>query len=504
MYQSRIIQPDSGPGHSGQSTSPPSPAIRPRTTEQPARVGPATLLAGLLAMDALIGFGTPLLATLRFGAPKSASVPVILLTAILTLCLIGLFGGYAPRLLRRRAGQVRLVLAACVAATGATALAAWTFDAGRMVNLEWAAPAFGCATLGLAGGRILARWLLARQQTGLYAPRTVVIGGGPDGARLMARLLDSGERRPAGERVRLLGYVDGRPTPATDGASVAPYLGGLAELLALIRCGDVDRVIIALPWSAQAPVLELISQLAECPVQIQLARDPSVEFVADRRRFDRELLRTGLLHVMDPPLSGLASLVKRAEDLAIAAILLLAALPILAAIAVAIRLDSPGPVLFRQRRTGFNNRDFQMWKFRTMHHHLADPEARRQTTHNDPRVTRVGAWLRRTSLDELPQIFNVLRGDMSIVGPRPHAPGTRAGRRVFDQVVGDYAARHRVRPGVTGLAQVRGLRGPTETEDKLVSRVDSDLEYIENWSLWLDLRVLAQTAYAVLRMKNAC
>ena len=468
---------------------------------RPAVIGPTAFLAALLALDACLGFGVPFLIAVRLGAPRTSAMPVILLATALTLSLIGLFGGYAPRLLRQRAGQVRLVTAACLAATGTTALAAWTFDAGRMVGLEWAVAAFGSALLGLGGGRILARRLLARNQAGIHAPRTVVIGGGPTGAGLMGKLL-SGD--PSQERVRLLGYVDGRATPAEDGSSIAPYLGGLAELLALIRCGDVDRVIIALPWSAQAPVLELISQLAECPVQIQLARDPKVEFVADRRRFDRELLRGGLLHVMDPPLSGLPSVVKRGEDLAIASLLLLPALPIMAVIAIAIRLDSPGPVLFSQLRTGFNNRDFRMWKFRTMHHHLADPDARNQTTHNDPRVTRVGAWLRRTSLDELPQIFNVFRGDMSIVGPRPHAPGTRAGGRVFDQVVGDYAARHRVRPGVTGLAQVRGLRGPTETEDKLVSRVDSDLEYIENWSLWLDLRVLAQTAYAVLRMKNAC
>ena len=127
-----------------------------------------------------------------------------------------------------------------------------------------------------------------------------------------------------------------------------------------------------------------------------------------------------------------------------------------------------------------------------------------QAIRNDPRITRVGMWLRRSSLDELPQIFNVLMGDMSIVGPRPHAPATRAGGRVFDEVVTDYAARHRMRPGVTGLAQVRGLRGPTETEDKLVRRVDSDLEYIENWSLWLDIVVLARTALAVIGMKNAC
>jgi lipopolysaccharide/colanic/teichoic acid biosynthesis glycosyltransferase len=173
-------------------------------------------------------------------------------------------------------------------------------------------------------------------------------------------------------------------------------------------------------------------------------------------------------------------------------------------IAIAIRLDSPGPALLRQRRTGFNNRDFYVLKFRTMYHDAADPTVKRQVLAGDPRVTRVGAILRRTSLDELPQIFNVLRGEMSFIGPRPHAPGTRAGGRPFEEVMARYAARHRVKPGLTGLAQVRGWRGPTETEDKLIRRVESDLEYIETWSPWLDLVILVRTLLAVARMRNAC
>jgi lipopolysaccharide/colanic/teichoic acid biosynthesis glycosyltransferase len=160
-------------------------------------------------------------------------------------------------------------------------------------------------------------------------------------------------------------------------------------------------------------------------------------------------------------------------------------------------------VLFRQKRTGFNNHDFEMLKFRTMHHNKAEYAIRHQATRNDPRVTRIGALLRRTSLDELPQIINVLRGDMSIVGPRPHAPGTRAGNRPFEQVVERYAARHRVKPGLTGLAQVRGLRGETRTEETLIRRVESDLEYIDSWSLWLDLVIIVRTAVIVTRMQNA-
>ncbi len=203
------------------------------------------------------------------------------------------------------------------------------------------------------------------------------------------------------------------------------------------------------------------------------------------------------------PVLGWRGAVKRGEDLLLTTCaLLLAAVP-MGLIALAIRLDSPGPVLFRQRRTGLDNQDFEILKFRTMYHHAADPEARVQVRSGDPRVTPVGALLRRTSLDELPQLLNVLRGDMSFVGPRPHAPGTRAGGRQFEEVTPSYPLRHRVKPGLTGLAQVRGWRGETPTEELLLRRVESDLEYIDRWSLWLDLAIVLRTLWAVLAMRNA-
>ncbi|MGE0416194.1 MAG: sugar transferase [Acetobacteraceae bacterium] len=204
------------------------------------------------------------------------------------------------------------------------------------------------------------------------------------------------------------------------------------------------------------------------------------------------------------PVAGWAGFVKRAMDLVLTlALLLLMAVPMLA-IAVLIRRDSPGPALFRQTRIGLNGQPFELLKFRTMHDHPADlSQEFQQATRHDPRVTRIGAWLRRTSLDELPQLLNVLLGEMSIVGPRPHAPGTRAGARRFEDVTYRYAARHRVRPGMTGLAQVRGQRGETDTEEKLIQRLESDLEYIGTWSLALDLTIIWRTAFSVLRMRNA-
>ncbi|MGA9866819.1 MAG: exopolysaccharide biosynthesis polyprenyl glycosylphosphotransferase [Acetobacteraceae bacterium] len=203
-----------------------------------------------------------------------------------------------------------------------------------------------------------------------------------------------------------------------------------------------------------------------------------------------------------PALSGWRASIKRVEDIAIAIATLIVLAPLMLLIAAWIRFDSPGPVLFRQRRVGFAGRDFQMLKFRTMRA-AAEPAGVRQATRGDARVTRFGAFLRRASFDELPQLFNVLRGDMSLVGPRPHAPGTCAAGRPFETVVPFYPARHRVRPGMTGLAQVRGWRGETDTEEKIVRRVQCDLEYIGGWTVWLDIAVLARTLVAVLSMRNA-
>jgi polysaccharide biosynthesis protein PslA len=198
-----------------------------------------------------------------------------------------------------------------------------------------------------------------------------------------------------------------------------------------------------------------------------------------------------------------ARVLKRLVDLGFVLIaLVIFALPALF-IALAIRLNSPGPILFRQQRIGLQGRRFTALKFRTMYWRLDQPEKIDQAKRHDPRVTRVGHWLRRYSVDELPQLLNVLRGDMSIVGPRPHAPGTRAGGHLFEDVTECYGARHSVKPGLTGLAQVRGWRGETDTEEKLLHRIDCDFEYIAHWSVGLDLAIIWRTARSVLRMGNA-
>jgi len=197
------------------------------------------------------------------------------------------------------------------------------------------------------------------------------------------------------------------------------------------------------------------------------------------------------------------AMIKRMADIVLAlAFLTMFSVPMLLAVA-AIRLTSKGPALFRQQRIGLHGERFVVLKFRTMRDAPQDPDTCPQATRDDKRVTRVGAWLRRTSADELPQLLNVLAGSMSLVGPRPHAPGTCAAGRPFEAITHRYADRHRVKPGLTGLAQVRGWRGETDTEEKLLRRVDSDLEYIETWSLGHDLLIICRTLFTVLRMLNA-
>jgi len=194
---------------------------------------------------------------------------------------------------------------------------------------------------------------------------------------------------------------------------------------------------------------------------------------------------------------------KLIEDQLIALTALAFLAPLMLLIATAIKLDSPGPVLFRQRRFGFNDRLIEVWKFRTMHSDCTDPNAVLQTRRNDPRVTRLGRFLRKSSLDELPQLFNILKGEMSIVGPRPHAVATKADGRLFQDVVDRYAARHRVKPGITGWAQVNGWRGETDTIDKIQKRVEYDLYYIDNWSVWFDLYIILRTFVAIFRATSA-
>jgi Undecaprenyl-phosphate glucose phosphotransferase len=274
--------------------------------------------------------------------------------------------------------------------------------------------------------------------------------------------------------------------------------GALAKIC---QSRAVDVVIVVVRWGAEGHLQAIVDELYQLPVDVQVCPDFSQFGTAPTSI--STLGGLPLLGIADRPLEGWSPFVKRAEDLLLSFFLLLACIPLALLIAICIKVDSPGPVLFRQPRVGYRNQLFEILKFRTMHRDDADVNATRLVSLNDSRVTRLGAFLRRTSLDELPQLINVIRGDMSLVGPRPHALQAKAGDVLYPEAVEHYAARFRIRPGITGWAQVNGWRGPTDTLDEIRGRLEHDLYYISNWSMWLDLTILLKTPLAVLSKRNA-
>lgn len=360
----------------------------------------------------------------------------------------------------------------------------------------WVGGWFASFTLYILISRIILTWYLSRApDERFYHRRAIILGAGDAGFQVLDHI-----QRFKGHGIHVVGFVDDRGSRLPANHSDIPLLGGTGEIEELVRDRGIDLVIIAMPWSAFERIRELLKKLSQWAVDIYMAPDQLGLMFAER-----PVYRIGGMHVLslkDRPISEWNAVVKRAEDLIITipAVLLLS--PLLALTALAIRLESKGPVLFVQQRLGFRGEVIRVYKFRSMYADKADAHADQQTTKNDPRVTRVGRFIRRTSIDELPQLFNVIQGSMSVVGPRPHAIHTKAGDRLFQEVVDIYASRHRVKPGITGWAQCNGWRGETDTEEKIVKRVEFDLYYIDNWSVFLDLLVILKTL-VVLFKKDA-
>ncbi|MFL5255438.1 MAG: exopolysaccharide biosynthesis polyprenyl glycosylphosphotransferase [Rhodopila sp.] len=280
-----------------------------------------------------------------------------------------------------------------------------------------------------------------------------------------------------------------------------PLFSGIDALERMIRQDAVDTVLVALPWAAGETAQAIVRRISMAPIDVYI--------YAGMKSLNMPLRRSGapydlpLLMACNRPINGWRGSLKRGEDIVLSLALLTFISPVMLAIAIAVKLTSKGPVFFRQRRIGYNNHVIEILKFRSMYTHLADADAKQQAFRGDKRVTPLGVWLRRTSLDELPQLINVLKGDMSLVGPRPHALATTAGGLALEEAVPVYSSRHRVKPGITGWAQVNGYRGALDSVDKIVHRVNHDLYYIENWSLGLDIKILWQTVRLVFADDNA-
>jgi Undecaprenyl-phosphate glucose phosphotransferase len=327
--------------------------------------------------------------------------------------------------------------------------------------------------------------------------RTVVVGGGKDAENLIEQI-----RASASHDIELLGLFDDRiddRSPET--VAGYPKLGKVVDLIEFARRTQVDLVIVSMPLSAEKRVLDMLTQLWVLPVDIRLSAHMSklkftnkaYSYVGDIAVFD----------MADRPISDWNLVFKWVFDKIVALTALILLSPIMLATAISIKLESPGPVFFRQNRHGFNNELIKIYKFRSMRTDMLDEAATKLVTKGDARVTKVGKFIRRTSIDELPQLFNVLKGELSIVGPRPHALQAKADNQLYYEAVEGYFARHRVKPGMTGWAQINGWRGETDTIDKIMNRVNHDLYYIEHWSIWFDVYILAMTPIRLFDSENA-
>ena len=353
--------------------------------------------------------------------------------------------------------------------------------------------------VGLLAGRGLLAWMVgALTRSGRLERRTVIVGGGAPAETLLRELA-----RDAGHGLKVIGIFDDRDeVRSPDLVANYPKLGTVNDLVAFARHTRLDLVIFTLPITAEGRLLEMLRKLWVLPIDIRLAAHANK--LRLRPRSYSYVGRVPVLDIFDKPIADWDVIAKALFDKVIGCVALIALAPVLALVALAVKLDSRGPVLFRQKRYGFNNELIEVFKFRSMYADRLDASADRLVTKGDSRVTRVGRFIRRTSLDELPQLFNVVfAGSLSLVGPRPHALHAKAADRQYDDVVDGYFARHRVRPGLTGWAQVNGWRGETDTQEKIQRRVEHDLAYIENWSLLFDLYILLITPLALFKAENA-
>jgi Undecaprenyl-phosphate glucose phosphotransferase len=371
---------------------------------------------------------------------------------------------------------------------------------GGEISRLWLSAFFFFGLAVLIAERLFLRALVRRwARHGRLDRRTVIVGSDAKGEQLVAALKNQDDTD-----IALLGVFDDRnDTRVLESCAGVPKLGKVDDIPEFARRTRVDLVLFALPISAEARILEMLRKLWVLPIDIRLsAHTNKLRF---RPRSYSYIGKVPTLDMFEAPITDWDLVMKWLFDHLVGAIILLMASPLMALVALAIKLDSAGPVLFRQKRFGFNNERIDVFKFRSLYHHEADPAASRVVTRNDPRVTRVGRFIRKTSLDELPQLLNVVfKGNLSLVGPRPHAVQGKLQSRLFDEAVDGYFARHRVKPGITGWAQIHGWRGEIDSEEKIQKRVEFDLSYIENWSVLLDIYILLKTPIALMTgSKNA-
>jgi putative colanic acid biosynthesis UDP-glucose lipid carrier transferase len=392
-----------------------------------------------------------------------------------------------PAWLGRRVGWARAALPGSFAVWGYSSDALSPFHLGAVVVLAVGAPLLQPWSSATGAGRPS-----AIKPTGRATRRAVMVGAGPLAATVSHAL--QGQRIDHSE---LVGWFDDRGPDRLHAEPSLKLLGSLSDLPVYVREHGIDEVYITLPMSSQPRIASLLESVQGTTASVYYVPDvPGIGIIQGRLH---HINGVAVLGLCETPFVGINEVVKRASDIVIASLILVLASPLMLGIAIGIKLGSPGPVLFRQRRNGLDGHEITVLKFRSMTTQ-DDGDVIVQAGRNDPRVTRFGAFLRRTSLDELPQLINVLRGHMSIVGPRPHAV---AHNEHYRQAVKAYMVRHKVRPGITGWAQVNGLRGEIESVERMQARVEYDLAYLRNWSLWLDLKIVLRTIRLMFFDRNA-
>jgi Undecaprenyl-phosphate glucose phosphotransferase len=368
---------------------------------------------------------------------------------------------------------------------------AWVFQSGPWLG-DWLWRWLPTATLALIALRLGTRLLVhGLYRSGKLVHRVAIVGAGQECEAVLAELLG---QKMIGRNYEIVGIFDERfPDRRPEYLFGYHVQQGLDPLLRMAPSMLIDTIIVTWPISASKRIATTMEMVRAIPADIMVLLD--FDWLISSHMRIRRMESSWYLQVMHRPLIGTRALLKAIEDYVVASVGILLTAPIMTAVAIAIWCVGDGPILFRQKRVGFNNNEFEMLKFRSM---VVDPppEAGRDgTLRNDPRVTRIGRFIRRSSIDELPQLFNVLRGEMSIVGPRAHVPDMLVGEQTYRDAVAKYAARHRVKPGITGWAQINGMRGGIRDTAKASRGVDLDLDYIDNWSIWLDLVIMLRTLF---------
>ncbi|MEO1746683.1 MAG: undecaprenyl-phosphate glucose phosphotransferase [Pseudomonadota bacterium] len=423
---------------------------------------------------------------------------VSLAGATLYMVFAEILDTYTIRAIRNTTPNIPRIGMAMVAVFSSLALLAFFAKVSEDYSRVWFGSWFLGSLAALLVLRIIMNWRVRRwARNGTIERRAVIVGGGDNAEKLIRAL----ERQPDND-IRICGVFDDRADDRSPPIVAGyPKLGNIEQLVSFTRRARIGMLIVSLPLTAEDRVLRMLKKLWVLPVDIRLSAH------AHRLRFrPRTYSYVGavpMFDIFDRPIRDWDSVAKRIFDIVFSLFFIITLSPIMLAAAIAVKVTSKGPVFFVQKRHGFNNETIHVIKFRSMYTEQQDLTARNAVTKNDPRVTPVGRFIRKTSIDELPQFFNALRGDLSLVGPRPHAMHAQTRDKLYGEVVDGYFARHRVKPGVTGWAQINGWRGEIDADEKIKKRTEFDLYYIENWTLLFDLKILFLTPFRLLNTENA-